>query len=234
MFSTEFNPGVVGGLLQLRTLSLERASVVDMSFLSELVLLESLNLESAGGSDISIMAGLTHLTSLNLNYHNISDLTPISNLTMLKKLKLNNNNIAQLAPLANMTDVSGLLAVESFGHLDLFGNVNISCENKDALAEKFGTSVRLPDECTQMVEGTRQWSYDVNAHQSIRSTPAISADGTIYISGYGGYLNAVNPNGTKKWVHKGEGYGYGSVSVRADGTLLVSGHDKLYALNKSA
>ncbi len=71
------------------------------------------------------------------------------------------------------------------------------------------------------------------------SSPAISAQGTIYlastkansaIGSYFGSLRAVNPDGTEKWTFSSDGYVYSSPAIGADGTIYLSSSDgDLYA-----
>jgi len=47
-----------------------------------------------------------------------------------------------------------------------------------------------------------KWKFEAAGEISnFGSSPAIAEDGTIYIPIYGGYVQAVNPNGTGKWKH---------------------------------
>lgn len=63
------------------------------------------------------------------------------------------------------------------------------------------------------------WQYATD--DPIDTSPAIAADGTIYLLDEFGYLHAVNPNGTRKWRSSNiSGYSYGgSVAVAPDGTI---------------
>ena len=57
-------------------------------------------------------------------------------------------------------------------------------------------------------DGTQKWKFDAgpprydarwDVSKAIMATPAIAADGTIYIYSSANYLFAVNPDGTEKW-----------------------------------
>jgi hypothetical protein len=62
--------------------------------------------------------------------------------------------------------------------------------------------------------------------------PAVGLDGTIYITQTGGTLVALNPDGEQKWEFKGTGLGpTGQPVITSDGSILVGGYKKLYALN---
>ena len=75
------------------------------------------------------------------------------------------------------------------------------------------------------------------------SSPAIGADGTIYVgiglSGWrnrinNGKLSAINPDGTQKWVfYAGNSPIYSSPSIGTDGKIYVGSRDpdKLHAIN---
>ncbi|MCL4557114.1 MAG: PQQ-binding-like beta-propeller repeat protein [Deltaproteobacteria bacterium] len=77
--------------------------------------------------------------------------------------------------------------------------------------------------------GVLKWSYLTG--QSIFSSPAIGADGTIYVGSNDGKLYAINPNGTLKWSYTMNPMGiWTTPAIGADGTIYVS-EDKLYAIN---
>ena len=62
------------------------------------------------------------------------------------------------------------------------------------------------------------------------STPAIGADGTIYISCSNYKFYALNPDGTQKWEYTTEGIIDSSPAIGVDGTIYVGSYDnKLYA-----
>jgi len=76
--------------------------------------------------------------------------------------------------------------------------------------------------------GTRKWTFDFGENKhSHQSSPAISADGIIYISliigsDDGGEILAVNPDGTERWRkwladHEGQS----SPTIGSDGTVYV-------------
>ncbi len=48
-------------------------------------------------------------------------------------------------------------------------------------------------------DGTYTWRSEAFPSGSVNSTPAIAGDGTIYLASCGQWLNAYNPDGTKKW-----------------------------------
>src|SRR6185436_15310385 len=47
--------------------------------------------------------------------------------------------------------------------------------------------------------GKERWNYPAGASAFFFSSPAIGADGTVYIGGEDGNLYAINPNGTLAW-----------------------------------
>ncbi|RLF57244.1 MAG: hypothetical protein DRN27_08160 [Thermoplasmata archaeon] len=77
-------------------------------------------------------------------------------------------------------------------------------------------------------DGTRKWTFDFGSNRhSHQSSPAISADGIIYISliignDQGGEILAVNPNGTERWRKwLADNEGQSSPSIGSDGTVYV-------------
>ena len=82
-------------------------------------------------------------------------------------------------------------------------------------------------------DGTQKWRF--NTGNAIDSSPAIGADGTIYVGSWDCYLYAVNPNGTQKWKFPTSGVIYSSPAIGADGTIYVgSGDSYLYAIEGSS
>jgi len=78
-------------------------------------------------------------------------------------------------------------------------------------------------------DGTIKWSYDLP--DDTYSSPAIGADGTIYIGCDDGSLYALNPDGTQKWAFLTGGAVESSPAIGADGTVYVGSFDgKLYAI----
>ena len=66
----------------------------------------------------------------------------------------------------------------------------------------------------------------------IVSSPAIAADGTVYVGSDDYKLYAINPNGTLKWSYTTGGAIVSSPTIAADGTIYVGSWDsKLYAIN---
>ncbi len=75
---------------------------------------------------------------------------------------------------------------------------------------------------------TVKWTY--TAGDSVRSSPAIGSDGTIYFGAHGGTLYAIDPNGDKKWSFNTGGPIQCSPAIASDGTIYVGSSD-LYAIN---
>jgi outer membrane protein assembly factor BamB len=90
-------------------------------------------------------------------------------------------------------------------------------------------------------DGTLKWNIKIGG--PIRSSPAIGADGTIYVGAGNvvgglvgsllecGYLHALNPDGTLKWKFETLGSVDLSPAIGADGTIYVEDDFRLYALN---
>jgi outer membrane protein assembly factor BamB len=70
---------------------------------------------------------------------------------------------------------------------------------------------------------TLKWSYSTSTSVS-SSSPAIAADGTVYIGNNNGAFYAINPDGSLKWS-RSDAYGYGwirsSPAIAPDGTIYV-------------
>jgi len=82
--------------------------------------------------------------------------------------------------------------------------------------------------------GTMKWSFNLGSNRVIyQSSPAISADGTIYVGtvinpgiNQGGELIAVNPNGTERWRSEiiANFQIQSSPSIGADGTIYIGSY----------
>jgi outer membrane protein assembly factor BamB/pimeloyl-ACP methyl ester carboxylesterase len=75
--------------------------------------------------------------------------------------------------------------------------------------------------------GTQKWKFATGSG-IYYSSPAIGADGTIYVGSRDGNLYAVNPDGTQKW--KLANGSYVAPAIGADGTIYA-GSSNLYAVN---
>jgi len=83
------------------------------------------------------------------------------------------------------------------------------------------TSIRVP--------GTLRWSFLTGG--SVYSSPAIGADGTIYVGSIDKKVYALEANGTKRWEFETGGAVYSSPAIGADGTIYIGSDDnKVYAL----
>jgi outer membrane protein assembly factor BamB len=75
-----------------------------------------------------------------------------------------------------------------------------------------------------------KWSFTTG--DEIFSSPAIGADGTIYVGSLDGKLWAINPDGSPKWSLLTGGEVHSSPAIGADGTIYFGSLDgKLYARN---
>ncbi len=78
--------------------------------------------------------------------------------------------------------------------------------------------------------GTLKWAHATNA--GIYSSPAIGADGTIYIGSLDGSIYALNAEGTLKWSFATGDSIDSSPAIGRDGTIYIgSGDFRLYAIN---
>ena len=77
---------------------------------------------------------------------------------------------------------------------------------------------------------TRKWAF--NAADSVNSSPAIGADGTIYVGSYDHNLYAINPDGSQQWTFATDTDIDSSPAIGTDGTIYIGSDDgNLYAVN---
>jgi len=72
---------------------------------------------------------------------------------------------------------------------------------------------------TDTLDGTLKWRYRTDG--KIRSSPAITPDGSICFGSSDGYLYCLNPDGTLKWRHQTPGDDVTSPLIAASGTIWV-------------
>ncbi len=78
--------------------------------------------------------------------------------------------------------------------------------------------------------GKLRWRFGTG--NSVRSSPTIANDRTVYVGSDDGNLYALNPNGTLKWTFGTGDSIWSSPAVGYDGTIYVGSNDgNLYALN---
>jgi outer membrane protein assembly factor BamB len=84
---------------------------------------------------------------------------------------------------------------------------------------------------TSAITGTVKWKYRTG--NSVYSSPAIGADGTIYIGSQDDYVYALNPtDGSVKWKYGTSYYVNSSPAIGADGTIYIGSFDySVYALH---
>jgi outer membrane protein assembly factor BamB len=79
--------------------------------------------------------------------------------------------------------------------------------------------------------GTLKWRYRTGGGADA-SSPAVGADGTVYIGSSDGRLYAVNPDGGLRWSYATGGDLYAAPAVAADGTVYIGSSDgRLYAVS---
>ena len=77
----------------------------------------------------------------------------------------------------------------------------------------------------------QKWIFPTEG--AIFSSPAIGAEGTIYVGSSDGNLYAINPDGTKQWAFATGGNAVLSPAIGMDGTIYVTSVDgNLYAINQ--
>ena len=79
-------------------------------------------------------------------------------------------------------------------------------------------------------DGSQKWMFTTG--DCIVSSPAIGADGTIYVGSCDKNLYAINPDGSKKWYFVTSGEIHSSPAIGVDGTIDIGSSDgNLYAIN---
>jgi outer membrane protein assembly factor BamB len=79
---------------------------------------------------------------------------------------------------------------------------------------------------------TLRWSIPLTPGKLIYSSPAVAADGTIYVGGEDSKVYAIDSNGTVKWAFATGDLVMSSPAIGADGTVYVGSHDnKVYAIS---
>ncbi len=77
-------------------------------------------------------------------------------------------------------------------------------------------------------DGTLRWTYVWGpwaAGIGMYSSPAIGADGTVYVAASNGDFLAINASGTLKWSYRlGTGTSYSSPAIGSDGTVYIGGN----------
>ena len=82
-------------------------------------------------------------------------------------------------------------------------------------------------------DGTEKWQFPTL--DWTENTPAIGADGTIYVGSRDNNLYAINPDGTQKWVFATGDWILSDAAIGEDGTIYVGSNDNyLYAINGSS
>ena len=64
-----------------------------------------------------------------------------------------------------------------------------------------------------------KWAYTTGG--AVVSSPAIGADGTVYVGSEDDKLYAIDPDGSLKWAYTTGGAVYSSPAIGADGTVYV-------------
>jgi outer membrane protein assembly factor BamB len=78
--------------------------------------------------------------------------------------------------------------------------------------------------------GVQKWKFTTG--NFVNSSPAVGADGTIYVGSFDHNLYAISEDGSQKWKFTTGDYVVSSPAVGADGTIYIgSFDDNLYAVN---
>lgn len=81
----------------------------------------------------------------------------------------------------------------------------------------------------QVKPGEQVWAYTTEG--TVRSSPALADDGTIYVGSEDRYLYAFNSDGTLKWKFWATSSVVGSPAIGPDGTIYVAGDSYMFAVN---
>ena len=114
------------------------------------------------------------------------------------------------------------------GALDIFSSAAIDSNGMIYFGGSVGdSSSRL---WARHPNGTSAWDFATGGY--VPGSPAIGADGTIYVGSYDDKLYAIDANGTEKWAYVTGGDIYSSPAVGADGTIYVGSNDgNMYAID---
>jgi len=120
---------VLGGLKQLKSLSLNNCLISDISILKGLTNLTQLYLGSNNISDISSLKDLINLRSLILSNNKITDISSLSGLVNLSNLQIENNQITNISYLKNLKDLNSLMLYNNnIKDADIFALARLSTE----------------------------------------------------------------------------------------------------------
>lgn len=77
--------------------------------------------------------------------------------------------------------------------------------------------------------GVERWAFETGGAIN-SSSPALGADGTVYVGSTDGKLYAIDKKGAKKWEFMAEAAVYSSPAISADGTVYFGSGIHLYAI----
>ena len=81
---------------------------------------------------------------------------------------------------------------------------------------------------------TTNWETPYSTGGTIFSSPAIAADGTVYIGSNDNKLHAINSDGSSKWTFTTGDWVDSTPAIGADGTVYFGSWDnQLYAIDPS-
>ena len=93
---------------QIRSLSLGRIQISDLTPIARLTSLRDLSLQGTQVSDAAPLAHLTSLRDLSLRRTQVSDAAPLAHLTSLQYLSLDDTPVSDATPLAHLTSLRDL------------------------------------------------------------------------------------------------------------------------------
>ncbi|MDB4816686.1 PQQ-binding-like beta-propeller repeat protein [bacterium] len=121
----------------------------------------------------------------------------------------------------------GVLVDGQIDELFIIENVAEDSEYKCIVTNQFGEI-----ESAIITVGLNRLKWAFKTRDSVRASPAIGNDGTIYVGSYDNNLYAINPDGSKKWAFDTGDNVNSSPAIGSDGTIYVGSDDNnLYAIN---
>ncbi len=94
-----------------------------------------------------------------------------------------------------------------------------------------GSSNTVPLNVTlRQRSGRVRWAFEADV-ENLWFRPALAPDGTIYVHGSEGFVYALTPDGSLKWIHKANWYAYVPPQAGPDGEVYVGSIQRVTAIN---
>ena len=125
-----------------------------------------------------------------------------------------------------------------FGHMKhlvlvMMVGVLVGCGKKDSVQSSGSKVVSFYNETTKAKATAGNKLWELKTGGPVQSSPAIGADGTVYVGSHDKWLYAINgKTEVKLWEFQTAGSVRSSPVIGADGTVYIGSYDKkLYALS---